>query len=766
MFPRTFLTLMFCVCVARSTTAQQPTPPAPATPVAPPQNPAGYKSNQWRLERVTANHLHFVGQVEIEHQSGVKFFADEMDLYTDRDMLVASGNVVFTNSEGRISAERVEFNTRSQTGTFFEASGIMSIGEQADRLQFGNQDPDIYFYGASVERLGPKKYRITRGAFTTCVQPTPRWELTSGSVVLNLDDYALLRSTVLRVKGVPLLYMPFVYYPIQEDERATGFLLPTYGRSTLRGQAISNAFFWAINRSQDATFLHDWFTNTGQGFGGEYRYVSGAQSDGIVRIYRFNQKQAEFQSGSTTSTLPESKSLEMTANANQLIAQGLRARSRVDYFSDIVSQQLYHQDIYSSSRRMRVISGGLSGNWGPYSTTFAYEQNTIFNDERSSLIYGSTPRATGAVAPQRLFGRSVYGSIYGEYANLPYRSELDGVSVSDRGLTRLELAPLLRAPVSRWTFLTLNTSAAYRLTRFSESLNARGVQVPVPFTRSYWDLRADAIGPVLTKIWDAAPTSSTERYKHVIEPTFGFQQITPIEGYGSVPILSNSADFVVGGVTRFTYGLTNRVLLRPRPGEGVLAGAREFLSVGVQQTYYSDSEASQYDQSYASSVQGRTPVSLSPVALTVRYAPSISTYVSGRSEHDVNGGGLQSLSVSGGVSTGLHSASTSVSRRRLSNLSPAETYLSGSGAARFLEGRASAIYTLAWDITRSTVVSQAINATYYAQCCGFGVEFQNYNYPQLSTSFPIPADRRINFSFTLAGLGTFSNFFGAFGGQR
>ena len=48
---------------------------------------------------------------------------------------------------------------------------------------------------------------------------------------------------------------------------------------------------------------------------------------------------------------------------------------------------------------------------------------------------------------------------------------------------------------------------------------------------------------------------------------------------------------------------------------------------------------------------------------------------------------------------------------------------------------------------------------------GREVEIQNYNYPA-SSGYPIPTDRRINFSFILAGLGTFSNFFGAFGGQR
>jgi hypothetical protein len=51
-----------------------------------------------------------------------------------------------------------------------------------------------------------------------------------------------------------------------------------------------------------------------------------------------------------------------------------------------------------------------------------------------------------------------------------------------------------------------------------------------------------------------------------------------------------------------------------------------------------------------------------------------------------------------------------------------------------------------------------------AQCCGLQVDFQKFNYPS-AAGFPIPSDRRINVSFVLAGLGTFSNFFGAFGGN-
>jgi LPS-assembly protein len=751
-----------CLSVARAASAQ---PPAVPPAQAPPPTPQGVtSSSQMRFEMLSATHLRFIGQVQIDHESGVQFFADEVDLHTDTNLLTARGNVVFVNPEGRISAERVEFNTRTQTGTFFDASGIMSLGVQAEVVQFGGQDPDVYFYGATVEKAGQRKYRITRGGFTTCVQPTPRWELTSGTVTLNLDDYALLTNTVLRVKGVPVFYLPVAYYPMQEDQRATGFLLPTYGTSTLSGQKLSNAFFWAINRSSDATLMHDWYTRTGQGYGAEYRYIAGPMSDGNLKVYRFNQKAAEFREDNETGTLPASQSFEVRANAVHAIARGLRARTRVDYFSSVITQQLYHQNLYDASRRVRVVQGGLTGSWGPYNAAFTYDRSEVFNSERSSFIYGSTPRVNGGIAPTRLFGAPVYGSATGEFANLPYRQETDGIALSDSGLARLDFAPLLRVPVSRWTFLTLNTSAGYRLTRYSESLNADGVQVPEPFTRSFFDLRADAVGPVFTKIWDAKADSSAERYKHVIEPSFGYQQITPVENYQAVPVLSNGSDFIVSGVARLTYGITNRLLRRDRPRDGVPGTAREFLSVSVQQTYYSESEASQYDPTYVSTVQGRRPVDLSPVAVTVRYSPTLATSATMRLEQDVSGGGLQSLTAGGNVYLGSHSLGANLSRRRVIRTSPAELVLSGSSTVSFVEGRVRGSYNMTWDIARSTLLNQMVSATYFAQCCGFGVEYQNYNYGQIS-SIPIGSDRRINFSFTLAGLGTFSNFFGAFGGN-
>jgi hypothetical protein len=89
------------------------------------------------------------------------------------------------------------------------------------------------------------------------------------------------------------------------------------------------------------------------------------------------------------------------------------------------------------------------------------------------------------------------------------------------------------------------------------------------------------------------------------------------------------------------------------------------------------------------------------------------------------------------------------------------SFLSGSTSLRLRDGRVTTQYALSWDVARGYIVNQAVSATYMAQCCGVQLEFQNFNYQPGSA---IGADRRFNVSLVLAGLGSISNFFGAFGG--
>ena len=149
------------------------------------------------------------------------------------------------------------------------------------------------------------------------------------------------------------------------------------------------------------------------------------------------------------------------------------------------------------------------------------------------------------------------------------------------------------------------------------------------------------------------------------------------------------------------------------------------------------------------------------VALNVRVSPSNVFNLTTRAEYDVSGSGLQVFTTGSNMNVGVSSFSLNYSRQHYRDNSDPDSYLSASSGVRLREGRVRGTYDLSWSISQGYIVSQRINAAYMAQCCGLQFEFQRYNYP---TSYVIPADRRFNFSFVLAGLGTFSNFFGAFGG--
>ena len=744
-----------------------PAAPGAAPPITVPNTPISLinQSDSWRFEVIAADHYRWIGQVEMQVGPQMKFSADQIDVFTDPNLrLVASGNVVFTNPEGRLSAESVEFNVVEGTGVFEQAAGIMTLGPKVDRSLFAGQDPDVYFYGERIEKVSQRSYRVTRGGFTTCVQPTPRWEITSGSVVLNLNDYAVARNMVLRVKGVPLMYLPLIYYPIKSDERATGFLLPTYGNSTLRGQTVSNAFFWALGRSQDVSFFHDWFTNTGQGVGAEYRYVAGQESYGNVRYYRLAQHQAEFRQGGTVAVLPSQTSYQIIGNGNQALGTAVRLHERVDYASDLVTKQLYQQNVYQASNASRTVEAGLSGTWGGTSASALFQRTETFTGAQSAQQYGSTPRLTAAVAPRRLFGMPLYGSLNSEYAYLPYRTIVNSKVTADRSLGRMDLAPQAQIALSNLSFLTVNSTVSYRSTYYSRTNDSKD-----PFLRRYLVLRSDVIGPVFAKIWDTPGSGFSERMKHVIEPAVTFDYATNFANGGRVPILSDVSDRVIGGSGRVTYGLNNRFFYRQRMVGATPGSTVQYLTIGLQQSYYTNPISSLTDTNYTSASYHRKAADLSDVALNVRVSPKAGIDSNTKLEYDVQGKGLQVITTGlsalwGTAATGTSTATVSISRIQPESSKIPTGSIGGNTVLSFLQGRVKGGYSLTWDTAQSALLNQGVSLSYLAQCCGIQADFQKFKYPQARADFPIPSDRRFNVSFVLAGLGTFSNFFGAFGG--
>src|SRR3954469_22056791 len=375
---------------------------------------------------INQNHYRLLRNVAVECND-MQFYADEAEIFNDADRVRASGNVLFVSTNNRISADRMEFNTRTRTGTFYVASGIANLENRGvERSLFGTQEPDAYFWGDTIEKLGPKTYRITHGGFTACVQPTPRWELVSDSVTVTLDEHALLTNAILKVKNVPLFYLPVMYYPINKEDRATGFLIPTYGASTIRGQTLTNYFFWAINRSHDATIEHDYFSKTGQGLGGEYRYVQGPGSQGRAAVQFIKEHDASYTQPNGSEKLQTgNSSYYITGSAGQRLPAGLRLTSNADYFSSVTAQQRYQQNIYAMTNRTRRFNASVSGNWGRYSLTSTLDRTQTFANETNWSLYGAAPRVNVSRAETPIGHLPLYFGANGEYATI-LRSDRSG----------------------------------------------------------------------------------------------------------------------------------------------------------------------------------------------------------------------------------------------------------------------------------------------------------------------------------------------------
>jgi hypothetical protein len=742
-------------------------------PLAVAQTIPNWETKQFAMERIDADRVRLMREVEVVGtgpNAGQQIFADDLLWNTRTGELTAEGNVLLVTPTSRIAAERVVFNTKTGLGTFHTASGMAALGDRAtqDKSMFGGLEPDVYFRGETIEKIGEDRYRITRGGFTTCVQPTPRWDIVSGTTTIDLEDYAVLRNAVLRVKDVPVFYLPILYYPIQSDDRATGFLMPAYGNSTYQGQSISNAFFWAINRSQDVTLFHDWYLTRGQGMGTEYRYVSSASSQGQLRAYRLAEKAATLETGGSVIETPERESFEITGTLAQSLPAGLRARAYVNYFSNLTVHQTYNYDFSRAVDGSRQWGGTLTGSWGGVTMNANYARREYFYAADYYSVSGQLPSLRVDLSSQQLGGLPIFVAAQSEYSRALTKLVTPNRDPIEYTTGRVDLTPTLRATLSNLSFLRVTGSASFPYTYYDGSLDDRGEFVNEPLTRRFAELRAEATGPVFTRVF-APQRAWADRLKHAIEPVFSIQHRTKTPPIRNLATSSSVTDLVIGDTTSASYGLVNRLLVKPQPGaDSKAAASRELLTVLLQQSYYSNPLASQYDPSYGLTYLYRPASNFSPVSLSVRGAPTRYITTDFRMEYDTTVGTnkLQGLTIGGGVNTALTQGTVTWNQRHYGAnfVERPDNFVSGSLTTKNRGGQIGGSFSFNYDLERNNLVQHRWIAFYNAQCCGITMEYQAFNFPGADSRFVIPTDRRFNLSFSLAGVGSFSNFFGAFGG--
>ena len=744
------LVILVGLVLARAPAAAQAPPPPPqptqppqpadaqeAAPAPPPPDPGEVRVRAESYEQVKKGHIEARGFVDL-NLAGMRIQADRADIYEETrpdgklgHRIVAEGNVVFIRGEERMSGDRLEMDDAGR-GYLLNAVGYV--------------EPGLWVEGKRVERLDEKTYRVEGGRFSSCSQPNPRWGFQASSAEIEIDDKVKAKNAVFKVKGVPVFYLPYMYYPISKDGRSTGFLFPHFGYSSFRGFNTGTGFFWVMGRSADQTFYADYWSKIGYGYGHELRYVRGAPSRGTFRTYVFDVEGAE------------DLDYDLDWNALQILPGNVKAAVNVRQYSDILFQQRYQDDFNRASSRTQRWSGSLEKDLKlAVLNAYADTTSTYFGTD-FTRVNGRLPGVSLRRFPRQIGWGKVVVGLQAKADRIQYGNEerVDNWS-------RVDIAPYMSRPFAL-SFLEFTPSVGYRYTRYGASYGVNEEDetaiIGPPIGRSFFESQVEMRGPTFAKVWDTPGFSYSERFKHTIGPEVSWTYRTRVEDYNSIPKFDGEDYFL--GTNQVAYSLVQRFFAKRRGPTGK-AQPYEFLTWRLMQTYYVQIADGQnnFDPNYSSSAfgPGFKPEHLSPLMSRVRLRPTPEFSADFHLEYDVNFKQVRRSSVFVNLAlpraslTGGWSRSVRLAENPEERIVGAHS-LRGNAAFElfpkrlFLEGSAD------YDLKNDVLWQMRGQLRYAVQCCGLLVEYIRYNWNGRD-------EKQWRFNLELANVGSIGSFLGA-----
>jgi LPS-assembly protein len=173
-----------------------------------------------------------------------KLEADEVDYDEDTSIVNARGHVRFENYlEGdKIECDHGTYNYNDETGIFYNIRGTSPPKIVARPGLLTTTNP-FYFEGAWAERK-EDRYILHDGFITDCRIPKPWWRLTGPKFDIIQGERAIAYHATFHLRKLPLFYFPVFYKSLKKLERKSGFLTPSFGRSTLYGEFITACAAW------------------------------------------------------------------------------------------------------------------------------------------------------------------------------------------------------------------------------------------------------------------------------------------------------------------------------------------------------------------------------------------------------------------------------------------------------------------------------------------------------------------------------------------
>ncbi|AFJ03630.1 Outer membrane protein Imp [Methylophaga frappieri] len=175
--------------------------------------------------------------------------------------VTAQGDVTLRDSEIKVSADQAEWSLQEDQGAMIDADYLL-------RQQNARGEASHVF------RQGVRRTLLKNASYTTCTEEDEFWVLEADNVDLDHDEaVGRARDVVLRMGGLPVFYTPYISFPLN-DERKSGFLVPSIGNSDETGFDVSTPYYWNIAPNQDATLTPRYMSDRGMMLNAEYRYLT------------------------------------------------------------------------------------------------------------------------------------------------------------------------------------------------------------------------------------------------------------------------------------------------------------------------------------------------------------------------------------------------------------------------------------------------------------------------------------------------------------
>ena len=720
--------------------------------------------------------------------------ADKALVYEAENKVVAEGSVVFDQADQqRITGTRAEWNYRTKTGYFENSTGFTNQTQDGTR---------IYFTADRVEKISLDTIEATNVQVTACDEDVPKWSFHASKTRIKTGDRVYVYSPKLRLKNIPVFFLPYASVSIKTRDRASGFLTPTFGGSGAKGARLSTAYYQTLGRSADFTFRSDIYTQRGLGFGGDLRTRANSRSYLNVGFYAvkdriFGQEASDIN--------PDQGGSSLYVEGVHYFKNGFTAVADVNITSNLAFRQVFSDNIQQAISPEETSQVFINRNHNEYSFNFlARTQVTSLENARIRI------RQLPSISIDKRPG------ILSFFKKLPiyfsFSGAADGVSrketvedalqfIADVGgnpilapsmVQRLDLHPRFELPL-HFAGWSITSSGSGRVTYYSNSLDPATRDVlSRNVTRTYGEFELDVRPPAFARDFQRGGAFF---FRHVIEPYIVYRKVTGVHNFDRI-IRFDLTD-TVADTNEFEFGIANRFFTR-RSTENVSdvpvrdlengenrpqlsTQPYEALTITLRGKYFFDPFfggallPGRRNQFYpintlSGFVYGGVPRRFSPVNVDARYRPRRDLFVDFRTDLDTQGGGMRSVSTTFGISRSLVQIFQSFYYTRaielqgsLAAFRNAEGFEAGTvrgsqwSPSVFLGDRAQGLFggaSFFFDFQKrpgrgdSSLISSTVTLGHSWDCCAVATQFSSFN-------VGLRKENRLIFSFRLNGIGSF-----------